>query len=535
VPLLYQSYRPAWAGREAELAYQLHSTPAQVWAELGGLGIGLGLMLLGWLGYWGIRLWRGLLPQALAGEAVSSIEYLTASTRRSQSTELECDRIFTWSLLAGLGGYGIVALTDYQLDIVCISGTLIIYLASLLSLLRQYAPSSSEQSTLKLAPKSIKVVYWGLVGILLAVGLWLAPIHRAWQLSSQGFAALAEEQFDAFRTDLEQAHRLAPWEPYYTYQLGWNLSQVSSDDAQVKQANAKQSLEYFEHNVQASPNQESGTSSLGWQQLFNGQFPQAANSFLKSTRLMPAKGGVFYSLGQSLLLQNKKELGVKAIALEIVRDPLFLTSPLLQTPQMAPIYPQVQAEVVRLYQQLLENRSEQDPLTPYLHQILGGVYWWQGNLDAATAQWQQEGQPLGEAILAIAKNKAISTDVPILKAWLEPQQRTQWIEKALLQANQSPPNPQEVQAIQTGMDRSQSFDQWVKQNAPVRQSPRVRAGFGVLSRHIDGPAPADFFPVVENAVVAEFLPGLFPSPFYSPALDTALQPFRERLWRSISL
>ena len=147
--------------------------------------------------------------------------------------------------------------------------------------------------------------------------------------------------------------------------------------------------------------------------------------------------------------------------------------------------------------------------------------------------WEKNGSPFGSDIVSISRGEAISTDVPILKAWLEPQKRTQWLGKALLQAKQALPDSQEVQTLQAGMERSESFDQWVKANAPQRQSPRVRAGFGVLSRHIDGPAPSDFVPVVENAVVVEFMTDLFPSPIYSPALDTALQPLRENLWLSI--
>ena len=528
VPLLYQSYRPAWAGREAELVYQLHGTPAQVWAELGGLGIALGILIVGWMGYWGIRLWRRSLTESTQKDlALSGTQ--KRREQQAQVAEREKDRITTWSLLAGLCGYGIVALTDYQLDIICISGTLIVYLVGLLSLLRQYIPQRSEQHTTKYA----KWGCWGLTGLLLAVGLWLAPIHRAWQLSSLGFDALAEKQIEPFTDYLDKSHRLAPWEPYYSYQLGWNLGSVRSDDAQVNQAYLNRSLGFFERNVQASPYQESGTSSLGWQQLSHRQLPQATESFLKSTQLVAAKRGGFYSLGQSLLLQNKADLGVQAIALEIVRDPIFLTSPLLQTPSIASVYPQVQKEVVRLYQQLLDNHPVQDPLTPYLHQCLGSVYWWQGNLTAAAAQWKGNDTPLERSVLAISKDEAISTDFPILKAWLEPQQRPQWIAEALLRANQAPPTPQEVQAIQAGMERSESFDQWVKQNAPVRQYPRQRAGFGVLSRHIDGPAPSDFFPVVENAAVTQFLADLFPSPAYSPALDRVLQPLRESLRDSI--
>jgi hypothetical protein len=514
VPLLYQAYRPAWAGREAELVYQLHSTPAQIWAELGGFGIALSIVMVGWLSYWGVRLWQ------------------TMGAARLQPEGSSGDRILAWSLLAGLAGYSIVSITDYQLDIVAISGTLIVYLVGFLSLLRQYLPSSSPPQPTN--TNRIAVLCWGIAGLLIAVGIWLAPIHRAWQLSSLGFTALSQKQIEPFQTYLEQAYQLAPWEPYYSYQLGWNLSNAPSQDAKVSQTHLRQSLEFFQRNVKASPNQESGTSSLGWLQMFSRQPSLATASFLQSTRLMPAKRGGFHSLGISLLAQGKTDLGIQAIALEIVRDPLWLTSPLWRSAQYAPVYPQVQKAVVQTYQTLLKNRPPQDSLTAYLHQCLGGVYWWQGKLAEAEAEWQKNGSGLSQTVLAISKNHKPPTEVPILKAWLDPQNRTQWIAKALLQTHQALPNPKEVQAIQIGMDRSKSFDMWVKQNAPLRQSPRERAGFGVLSRHIDGPAPTDFFPMVENVVITQFLAELLPSPDYSPDLDNALQPLRNRLWQSIA-
>ncbi len=54
VPLQYQQFRPLWAGRESELAYQLHSTPVQLFAELGVGGVMVASIL-------GVGLiWQGL-------------------------------------------------------------------------------------------------------------------------------------------------------------------------------------------------------------------------------------------------------------------------------------------------------------------------------------------------------------------------------------------------------------------------------------------------------------------------------------------
>jgi uncharacterized protein involved in response to NO len=167
VPLLYQAYRPAWAGREAELVYQLHSTPAQLWAELGIWGAAISLGLMGWLVVWGFCLRR---VPADGGE-----------------------HILCWSLLAGLLGYGVMSLTDYQLDIIAVTGTLTVYIAGILSWLREAKPS-------EVLPKTgpiLKGLRWGTVGLLLAVSLWLAPIHRAWQLSSLGFNAIATGKLDS--------------------------------------------------------------------------------------------------------------------------------------------------------------------------------------------------------------------------------------------------------------------------------------------------------------------------------------------------
>jgi uncharacterized protein involved in response to NO len=519
VPLLDQAYRPVWAGREAELVFQLHSTPAQLWAELGLWGVALSLGLAGWLAIWGVKLWR------------------SGPTEGQQQQRTLC-----WSLFAGLLGYGIVSITDYQLDMVCISGTLIVYLAGILSFLREY---SSARILPKTGPK-LSWLRWGTVGLLLAVGFWLAPVHWAWQRSSLGFNALNAKEAQSLETsiaNLQQARELAPWEPYYSAELGSSLVKAGllDKDAQARSGLIQRSIEAFQQTVAASPYQEYGYSSLGWLQLATRQPQLATQSFKTATQLVPAKRGVFYSLGLSLLDRGQKDLAVQAMTLEIVRDPLWLTSPVWRSPRLAAIAPKVQTQVVSLYQQLLQH-STHPTYTAYLHQCLGGVYWWQGKYKESTAEWSQNGTPLSQTLLAIAQGQSLAggaiaqPQTPgefTVKAWLEPQQRTQWVTQALLRANQSPPSAQQIQPILAGMSQAKSLDEWIKLRAPTAEYRRERAGFGVLSRHIDGPAPQDLLQVVDNTAMTLFFSELLPSANYSPPLDEALQPLRLKLWQAL--
>jgi uncharacterized protein involved in response to NO len=278
-------------------------------------------------------------------------------------------------------------------------------------------------------------------------------------------------------------------------------------------------------------------SSLGWLQLVTRQ--PAVKSFMAATRLAPAKRGVFYSLGLSLLNQGQIDLAIQAMTLEIVRDPLWLTSPVWGSPGLVTVTPKVQTSVASLYLQLLQGPISTAYRT-YLHQCLGGVYWWQGKLRESAVEWKSHGSPLSQQLLQVAQGQvspsALTQPHPgalILRAWLEPQQRAQNIGQALLSANQTQPRSDQVQTILQGMAQSKSLDEWIKLHAPVTQYRRERAGFGVLSRHIDGPAPQDFFEVVDNTAMTTFFSEILPSVPYFPELDLSLQPLRLKLWQAI--
>lgn len=508
VPLLYQKYRPVWAGGESELIYQLHSTPAQLWAELG--------------------IW-GILPAICA---IAILVYLFYNwLGNSEKIDIR-DRVFVWVIYASFCGYGIVSLTDYQLDNIGISATLIIYLACLA---RIFSVGRHETSLHESAIKNQQQVFgFAGVGIVLAVIIWLIPIHRAWQLSSDGFAALANKDLNTFVKNLSEAQKLTPWEPYYPDRLGWNLGEIALQTKQPQQqANLLQmAIADLQTSIKIAPDREFSHSNLGWL-LLNRDPKAASQAFANSVRLTPAKRGVFFGLGLSLLEARKVDLATEALALEALRHPLFITSPIWRSSGLKDIYPQVWQIMMRQYGDLLAK----DPSNQYWHQCRGSLYWWSGNFQAASADWQEYGNATAKLVLAISVGKnsepnfaSISAaTAAIVKAWLYPPLRSQSIEQAWLATAQTPIPPQTKEKILAQMATSPTFDRWLKDNTLIQQYRFQRQGFGIVSRHIDGVQPSDFYFVVDNLPVKSWFAELFPEVKYQPEIDLALQPLRKQL------
>ncbi|MFM7470533.1 MAG: O-antigen ligase family protein [Nodosilinea sp.] len=513
VPLVYQHYRPVWAGREAELQFQLHSTPAQLWGELG--------------------LWALLVSLAL-GAVMTALVYRWVR-QDGRHTPSGFPALLVWCLLLGLLGFGLVSLTDYQLDIPAIGGVLCLYLATLGNSLRSpRAPCPSPPGSFQ---RSLVMV---MLAFTLVTLTWLVPLQRAWALSHQGFAALRQGHLTEFTQALEQAHQLAPWEPYYPYQLGWNLGEVSYQMGQqpdLKTTLLDQAIAWFERGNHILPYQEFGYSNLGWLRLERGQPEQAKAAFLKAIQLVPAKPGVFFGLGLSSLKSGQPAPGLEAMALEILRHPDLLTSPIWGSPGLAPLYPALQQRLDQLYANLLTPVEAGTPLASFLQQGRGALAWWRGDYAAARQYWEIAPDPLHQALLTLARGEPVEVaampETPAryaILAWQSPTQRQYWLERAwLAKAEDVPqladlmPPPALIKKLVTSMDRASSFNDWLHQQAPSWQPRSGRLGFGVLSRHIDGPNPSDFYPRVENIAVVRFFEEIFPSPVFFPALDRALQ------------
>ncbi len=507
VPLLYQKYRPQWANREAEMVFQLHSTPAQIWAELGILGSISTLVTLVLL----IRLF---------------IKFHRSEAWRSQKS----DRITTYGLFGGILGFSIMALTDFQLDIFGISGSLAIAFASLAYLGQVYLvnPTSDQNIDIESPEFKDQINRKSRIWVALVVTLslfaaiaWLTPINIAWQSSSTGFIFLdrlkanpqsAQENFNKFNERLQISNQLAPWESYYPYQLGWNVAEIGLENRAILLQ--KKGLEWLQKGIVANPYQEFGYNNAAWLSLGN-QLPQQAETyFRKALELVSTKRSLRLGLGISLLQQQKLEAGFRAIAEELNRDPIFVTSPFWQTPQWQAQLPILVAKSQSLDPKLKLSQTKS---------AIAAVSWWVGK-SGVIAELRNSGNSTAISLADALDNKPQITKPKTpaelaIAAWYskDKNQRPKLLQTAWIIKNHALPDQQSktmIDAMIDRMDSVPSFDQWLRQplaaNSPlILKTRRTRQGFNVLSRHTDGVTPQDFFSVQENAMIQTFFSDLF--------------------------
>lgn len=239
-PLAYPRYRHALTGG-AENVLQLHSTPLQLWAETGALSL-LAATLLAGLVAWH---WRRSILAAVT-----------------------------------LAGYGVFALTDYQLDVPVFAAAL----AALTALL-------ATPAAVPVVPR--RGLGLGLM-VLAATGLiiGLGARDRAPRLNVEALTIARDPaHHDRAVALLNESLTLNPDQEIVHFNLGWLL--VVSDPA------------------------------------------RAENHFLTAARLVPDKGGIYFGLGLARLNQARPAGAAHAFALECLNEPRFLASPWWNEPGIA--------------------------------------------------------------------------------------------------------------------------------------------------------------------------------------------------------
>lgn len=192
-PLVYPRYRAGLDGG-VENALQLHSTPVQIWADFGALGLG-----------------------CLAGLLVLVIRDALPGRRRSFVAGPEP---LSGPALLALAGYGTLALTDYQLDVPVFA----LSVAACAALVARSTPTGRSDGMVRIL---------GLAGAgALALVVVFGSRDPAPQLNSRALSLAQAQQEAAAITLFQESLALNPDQEIAHFNLGWLL--VVRDPAQAE-------------------------------------------------------------------------------------------------------------------------------------------------------------------------------------------------------------------------------------------------------------------------------------------------------------
>jgi O-antigen ligase len=327
-PLVYPRYRAGLDGG-AENVLQLHSTPAQLWADFGAPGLACALLfLLATLRSTRTHLRPTTLPCNLLG--------YTPPLSPSPATSAPCNPIgYTPSAppwlspgavaAVSLAGYAVFALGDWQLDVPVFAFAVAIC-AALLS-------ASSPPPTAVAAPSPRPPVL-------------AARILGGLTLLSLALVALLG--------------RPDPTPELNVRALTLARSGTPADTAQA--------VALLRASLALNPDQEIAHFNLGW--LLVVADPAAAERhFIEAIHLVPDKGGVYFGLGLARLNQNRPAEAARAFALECLNDPAFLFSPWWRDPALAALRPRAANEFTHLCS-LADHALKNLPNTRYSASLL---------------------------------------------------------------------------------------------------------------------------------------------------------------------
>ncbi|MBE9063602.1 O-antigen ligase family protein [cf. Phormidesmis sp. LEGE 11477] len=355
---IYARYRPIEAGSGLELVQQLHNTPAQVLAELGIVGFSAYLLWIGALLKIGISLHRKIIAKEKVEEAAE-----------------KSDRILLYSIGSSWFAYSISSLTDYQLENIGITTTLVITAALLIALADQYLVNDC-------APP-ISHHYRRLIGLFLL--LYLSLTIQAWARVDASFylASAADRDIQNYRfadadTEWEKASLLMPSDPTFAALSAQQLVTLAKQSTTL--ANRKtlieEAIDSLKAAVKASPNDAWLNQNLAV--LLLETQPDQARQYLHHVVALLPRGqyATYYTLGHAYLNQNQPAQASIAFTLESLANPSFLTDPIWKQPLLSEYLPAVLDQTLAIWQSILARIPPDSIQYRWLNRQIILTKWW---------------------------------------------------------------------------------------------------------------------------------------------------------------
>ncbi|MFT3830054.1 MAG: O-antigen ligase family protein [Opitutaceae bacterium] len=483
-PQVYPAYRARLSGG-VEAALQLHSTPVQ-WAADAGL---VGLATAGLAAF---ALWR--------------------RRRRAPST------FAAGALLAYAG----LAFTDYQLDLPVFAFAL----GVLIALCTVPGIGNSR-------PIGRRVTLG--VGAALAAAVVGYGTSQIRPLQARNAFALAVEALtdgdrESFETGMASVYRFAPDTAFYRNLHACLLADVRAypfwfppiDFGPDRLARADQLLQ---RSLAIDPEQELPHTHLAWHAV-DSRPAEAIQHFRSAAQLIPDKGSLYFGQALAFVRLGRQPEAIRALALELVNDPAFVTSPeWAQAAGLRELASAARQAAARQLERIAQAAPPNDPLG-YARRARysAALLRWLDGDDAALAAALRDAEPLQQEILNWLGGQSVTLAAEPDQAWqylaaaaAQPQQSAAIIAKRYPKQAPTTESLEEMAAALATKDRRELLRGGALRSPGTQpRIQRERAGYPLLLRNLDAPAPRDPYLVPLNRLVRDFFFPLFPEKGYLP-------------------
>ena len=506
--LLYPAF---WNGSGSiSNAFQLHSTPFQIFADLGIIGLlGVGILL-------------------------ASV-FLTWKRLRASAAGARDRALFTAVNALGLGifGYGLFSLTDFQCDVYYISGTLGVLgglMAGIGSRVKSMVGNANE-------PRATGTPRWRYLwcaqfGMLVFAGFFCWQQLKAWNARyyyHQALSAIRNGDLEGFSKLSDAAIRWAPRDPLYRNQLGWHLALGShrAETTAESQRLIAGAAAAWEASLEIAETQEFCHFNLGW--LYLATDPEVAiRHFRRAAAIQPGKRGVYFGLALALRKLGSDQAAFRALALELFSQPAFSTWALWDDPKFSFATEEVTGYLQAYYEKAETGFNGSPRALNQLKSVSRLSAWWGGFEKTATGAvpfpWANTtGAGSRRGLDILKENPSLATSpVFCYLAWSEKTAALNYLRAAQMQSKKIHLDETELrQLAHFFTDTPGSYRDLLRKSRlsgplPFSILRNSRPAFGLLARNVELPTPGDLFIYEQPVLLQLALEPLIPSEEYLP-------------------
>ncbi|NEQ52122.1 MAG: hypothetical protein F6K11_18605 [Leptolyngbya sp. SIO3F4] len=448
---LYDRYRPVMAGTGLSQVQQLHNTPLQLIAELGIGGGGI---------YFGTVLYL-----------IRLVRYLQRQSAFARN------RHWAWLLCTGFMGYGISSLSDYQLENIPITVTLIALVAAATKLECVSSSFALSQGIRRWLSLLLLVV------LLLAVQVWFRT-DLAILSTQQGVEAISQGDIQRADNKFHIGAQVAPWDPTPSALRAQQLSNVAkTSDTDHQIILRQEAINLYRQALKVAPNDtwfNQNLAVLAWQ---TDDLVTARDAMSKVVQLSPrSQNHSYYLLGRILQSLGETEAAISALALECLINPQVFAFDSWQQ-ELAPLKQAVFERSLEYYEIILEGLGAKHPLRHQVHEHIAMVKWWSNfgqaidptdvgrlSLKALVTLENSPGQAV-KFLASCLEGKFSSPDTQrcsLIRAWLQPDDYLPVYLKTL------DVEDEEKEVLRSHITTQRNLRNWLRSTTmPVRDNQRV--------------------------------------------------------------